>query len=400
METLNFLMTTSFYPPFHVGGDAVFVKYLAEELVKQGHEVHVMVSIDAYLLKKRRRLKEYTKDSGVIVHNLKSPCGIISPLSAYVLGSSHWYGERFSELLRKLKPEVVHHHNISLLGHPFLRKRGTYISIHTTHDFWLICPSYDLTKKNGRICARKGCFLCTLSRRRLPKFWRYSKSFKNEVYDPNIIISPSEFFKRILEEAIQRRIIHIPNFVPYPPESGPCADLSGFFLYAGRIDRGQGIPTLLNIFGNAEVDSKLVLVGTGNLSGYLTEFVKREGLQDKIVYLGWVRDEELHRLYKCALATINPSELPANFPLVALESLSNGTPVIAPNMGGLPEIVEKVDANLIYSSVSELKQILLEFERSKYPSEKIKSVYEKYYSPQAHLKSYFRAIKTYNATPY
>ncbi len=395
METLNFLMTTTFYPPYHVGGDAVFVKYLADELVKQGHEVHVLASIDAYSLKKRRKLKEYSSDSGVIVHHLKSPCGIISPLSAYVLGSSSWYLHRFLEFAQKLKPDIVHHHNISLLGYPLLEKRGSYVSIHTTHDFWLICPTYGLTSKNGGLCARKGCTLCMISKRRFPQFWRYSRAFRNEVYNPDIIISPSEFFRRVLEEAVGRRIIHIPNFVPPPPKSECDEDLSDFFLYAGRVDRGQGVPVLLSVFARDEILRKLVVVGTGNLSGYVSSFIKQRGLQDKIVYRGWVSNEELHGLYKSALATINPSEFPANFPLVALESISNGTPVIASEKGGLPEIVEKIDRRLIYNSVSELKKILSEFDRSRYTAEMVKSVYEKYYAPHAHLESYSRVIDDY-----
>ena len=52
MESLRFVMTTSFYPPYHLGGDAVHVYYLANELAKIGHEVHVIHSIDAYNLKR------------------------------------------------------------------------------------------------------------------------------------------------------------------------------------------------------------------------------------------------------------------------------------------------------------------------------------------------------------
>lgn len=392
METLTFLMTTTFYPPHHIGGDAVFVQYLAEELVKRGHEVHVMSGVDAYLLKKRRRLKDYVQDSGVIVHRVKSPYGVMSPLSALIFGSSRYYTRRFSELVHKTKPDIVHHHNISGFGHPLLRKHGAYVSIHTTHDFWLICPTYGLTTNKGELCARRQCLLCTLSQRRFPQFWRYSQAFKSEVHGLDIIISPSEFFRGILEEAVQRRVVHIPNFVPYPPESKFDTDFSGFFLYAGRVERMRGVPMLLDVFGGENIHSKLVVVGTGSLSGYVTKFIERKGLQNRITYLGWVSNEELHRLYKAALATINPSEYPTNFPLVALESISNGTPVIASNKGGLPEIVEKVDPSLVYNSNDELGRILLNFNRSKYPSDMVKAIYEENYTPNAFLRRYFDLI--------
>ena len=41
METLRFLMVSTFYPPYHLGGDAVHVQYLAEALAERGHEVPV-----------------------------------------------------------------------------------------------------------------------------------------------------------------------------------------------------------------------------------------------------------------------------------------------------------------------------------------------------------------------
>ena len=41
METERIVMTSTFYPPYHLGGDAMHVKYLADELTRLGHEVHV-----------------------------------------------------------------------------------------------------------------------------------------------------------------------------------------------------------------------------------------------------------------------------------------------------------------------------------------------------------------------
>src|SRR5436309_453666 len=41
METLKFVMTAAFYPPYHLGGDANHVRYLAEALEAQGDVPHV-----------------------------------------------------------------------------------------------------------------------------------------------------------------------------------------------------------------------------------------------------------------------------------------------------------------------------------------------------------------------
>ena len=49
-KPLRFCMVTTFYPPYHFGGDGVFVYRLAEALAERGHLVDVIHSADAYRL--------------------------------------------------------------------------------------------------------------------------------------------------------------------------------------------------------------------------------------------------------------------------------------------------------------------------------------------------------------
>jgi glycosyltransferase involved in cell wall biosynthesis len=88
-----------------------------------------------------------------------------------------------------------------------------------------------------------------------------------------------------------------------------------------------------------------------------------------------------------------PSIWPENCPLIALEALSVGTPVISSGKGGLPEIIEKIDKDLIYNSADGLKQILLNFDKRKYPSYTVKAIYEKHYSSRSYLKKYKELIE-------
>src|SRR3989344_6602223 len=91
---MKILITNSFYPPYHVGGDATHCKYLAEALVQEGHEVHVIFSYDAYALKKAYGQKEENWN-GVKVHKIKSPLKKLEPILNYLdrkstrLNSSH-----------------------------------------------------------------------------------------------------------------------------------------------------------------------------------------------------------------------------------------------------------------------------------------------------------------------
>ncbi len=91
-----------------------------------------------------------------------------------------------------------------------------------------------------------------------------------------------------------------------------------------------------------------------------------------------------------------PSMWPENCPLVALEALSFGTPVIASNKGGLPEIVEKLGTSLVYNSADELRRILLDFDKGKYPPYTVKAIHQKHYSPKAYLERYLELINFCN----
>jgi glycosyltransferase involved in cell wall biosynthesis len=77
---------------------------------------------------------------------------------------------------------------------------------------------------------------------------------------------------------------------------------------------------------------------------------------------------------------------------VALEALSVGTPVIASNRGGLPEIVGKVDPKLIFRDFFELGNLLSSFHRDNLPSSRIREIYHKNFSPRAFIQKYIEAI--------
>ena len=77
---LRFCLPTTFYPPYHFGGDATYVRGLSRALVSLGHEVEVMHCVDAYRLMKGNSMPQDVADAGVIVHRLKSRFGFLSPL--------------------------------------------------------------------------------------------------------------------------------------------------------------------------------------------------------------------------------------------------------------------------------------------------------------------------------
>ena len=113
----------------------------------------------------------------------------------------------------------------------------------------------------------------------------------------------------------------------------------------------------------------------------------------KILLLGWANHDVLYRLLNDAEALVVPSICPENSPLIILEALSVGTPVIASKRGGMPEIIEKVNGKLVFDDLEILRDIISSFSKEDFSSKMIKCVYGQYYSPEAYIREYFEIIR-------
>src|SRR5436309_15695588 len=78
MQTSRILLTTTYYPPDHVGGDAVHVMYLADQLLKEGHEVHVVCARDLATLKGVHRSPAEAPRDGPELHRISTELPIMN----------------------------------------------------------------------------------------------------------------------------------------------------------------------------------------------------------------------------------------------------------------------------------------------------------------------------------
>ena len=390
METLTFLMPTTFYPPYHIGGDAIHVQCLAEELVKIGHEVHVIHSIDAYNIKNKnlRRIKE---SNGVIVHPIKTLFNS-SAYSTYFFGRSSKIMNVYERILQEIKPDVVHHHNISLLGYTLLKKIGSYHELYTAHDYWLICQKNTLLTDEFNVCKKRECMGCAIKSRRVPQIWRHGRNFSNVIRDIDNLIAPSYYMANQLKN-LEIKSSVIANFAP---EISFTKEIMGkkYIAFVGVLETHKGILNLISAFEKIarKVEYDFIIAGEGRLKSQIQETLKQSGLQSRVKLLGWVDHDSLYSILYGAKAVVIPSLCQENCPMVAIEALSVGTPVIGSNNGGLPEIIGKLDSSLIYSHPNKLVDILLDIENRNYRKADVKAVYQRHFSPKAYLTAYLSLL--------
>lgn len=129
------------------------------------------------------------------------------------------------------------------------------------------------------------------------------------------------------------------NVVPRNSDHGPLK-----LLFVGRIEPIKGLDCL--VAGCEELDRRgidftLAIAGKGS-STYLNQLkqrIQRAGLQNRIEWIGSVPREKLFSLYSQHHILIVPS-INDPCPLVVLESMASGLPVVGSNVGGIPMMVE------------------------------------------------------------
>lgn len=149
----RFLMMTTFFPPEHAGGDGVHVRRLCELLVSAGHEVSVLASSDAFKLK-QLEAKVADQAPGLKVYRLRTSWPWMNAVLTHQTGLPVFYRAEIERVLEEVRPDVIHYHNISLLGGPGLLSLGQGVKICTLHDHWAVCPTHALFKFNRTPAGR------------------------------------------------------------------------------------------------------------------------------------------------------------------------------------------------------------------------------------------------------
>lgn len=350
---MRFCMMTTYYPPHNLGGDGIFVRSLANELAQRGHEVDIIHCLDAYSLTGRGKPTTIYQDHpNVTVHGLKSPFGMFSPLATQQTGVPFFKLRAIEKILKK-GFDVIHYHNVSLVGGPGVFQYGNGIKLYTTHECWLICPTHVMFKFKRSPCTRKTCLLCSLVYRRPPQLWRYFGLLERAARHVDAFLAPSRFVQDLhYKMGFKGSFTHLPNFVPevsFAPLPSPKG--KPYFLFVGRLEKLKGLQTILPLFKRYD-KARLRVVGTGIYEPHLRRLA---GICANVEFLGYVDDfKRLQNLYRGAVALIVPSIGYEIFPLVILEAFRQQRPVIVRNLGGMPEIIEESDGGFVYDNEKEL----------------------------------------------
>jgi glycosyltransferase involved in cell wall biosynthesis len=252
--------------------------------------------------------------------------------------------ERVRRLIRSHRPDVVHVHNLfPTLSPAVLRTAAEYVPVVATlHNYRLMClPSTFI--RDGRTCedclgrvpwpgvvhrCYRGSMAGSAVLGTSVTLHRIAGSYDRVA----LFLAVSTFLRhKHLEAGLSpERLLVKPNFSwPMPRREGP----GEVFLYLGRLSAEKGVETILRAWHPGL--GTLVVAGSGPEEGRL-----RAMAPPGVVFLGAVDGSAVPGLLQRARALLLPSNWYEGQPRVVLEAYAAGVPVLASDVGGLPEVVE------------------------------------------------------------
>ena len=326
------------YPPLIEGGLARHVRKLAEGLVDQGVEVHV-------LTRGGEESPAEEQAGGVLVHRIREPkrptdlgefVAWVERMNSDMLAAGVELGDRFEF-------DVVHGHDWLVANAcDHLAKRFGAPLVTTIH-------ATEHGRHQGWVDKHPQSYIHGVER------WITNRSDR--------VIACSFYMREQIADIFgveESRVSVIPNGIDpsdlQPQDPGELRRLRLEFaepdqklvLLVGRLVYEKGFQLALEAMpGVIErlPGTRFLVAGSGTHEMELRRQADELGLMDHGTFLGWIGDDVLHSLYRIADVCVIPS-LYEPFGLVALEAMASDCPCIVADTGGLREIVSHGEVGL------------------------------------------------------
>jgi glycosyltransferase involved in cell wall biosynthesis len=137
-----------------------------------------------------------------------------------------------------------------------------------------------------------------------------------------------------------------------------------YIIAVGSLHKVKRLDLLLKAYAKLNTNLKLVILGKGNEEKNLKNLTKKLGLEEKVYFLGWVKNP--YKYIKNAKLLVLSSDI-EGLPSVVIESLILNTPVVSTDCpSGIREIISNID---LLSKVGDVEDLSIKIENalSNYP---------------------------------
>lgn len=404
------LIAAHHYPPRRVGGAELFAQRLAQWLVTQGIEVQVICIEDVARGDATRIHWQDEPDGPVRVQRLNLTLAPGDDLRLWF--DSPLLRERCDALLNEWQPELVHLVSGYLIGTaPLEAARSRNIpTVVTLNDFWFLCPTIQLLRGDGSLCAGPEpleCARCLYDERRafrlidqrapnvMRAFWKTLETQPRlgAQFDLPQRLETLRRREQTLAAALHRtdavmvftnfaREMFVSNGVnadkiivkPYGIKWDEFEPVTARrpnpgvirFGYLGQVTPIKGVDTVMRAFLQVQranrSPKRLELAIHGNLNAqpsYVRELRKLASESAEIELCGAFEHRRALQLINELDVVVVPSQWYENSPRVVWESFAAGRPVLGTRVGGIAELVQDgVNGLLFERSVDDLARVM------------------------------------------
>ncbi len=323
------------FPPRLVGGIARHVAELYPEIVKLGHDIH-LVTLTA------EKALPYEIVDGIHVHRLLVAHG--QDFFHWVVNINEKMGQYGGELIQKEGNfDIIHAHDWLVgdaaiaLKHYF--KVPLIATIHATeygryNGLYTPIHHYIASKEGALIYNAWRVIVCS-------HYMRYElqRAFGTPWDKIDVIYNGIRPEKKEKDE----------NFDYQAFRRYFADDCQKIIYYVGRMTYEKGVQVLLDatpkILAEMQGNLKIIIIGGGD-TGHLQHKAWHLGVWNKCQFTGFMSDEDLNKFQIIANCAVFPS-LYEPFGIVALESFAARVPVVVSDTGGLPEVVHHGQTGIV-----------------------------------------------------
>jgi glycosyltransferase involved in cell wall biosynthesis len=328
-QDLSVMMLTWEFPPRIIGGISPHVYYLSKNLARNGAKVYV-VTCDF------PGAPQHEVVDGVQVLRIDSYKNPSPDFATWVYLMNVNMQKEAAALVNSLggKVDVFHAHDWLVatagIGLKHVFRKPLFATMHST----------EIGRRNGIHFDYERMIHET-------EAWLTYEAWK-VICCSDYMVSHVRWAFRLPED----KLVMVPNGVNTEVYAGHGEDLREFrskfalpdekiVLFVGRLVYEKGVHVLVNAVPKVleKANAKFIIVGNGYMKEQLSGLVKSMGLVHKVLFTGFVDDETLRKLQRCADVSVVPS-LFEPFGIVALEAMAARSPVVVSDTGGLSEIVE------------------------------------------------------------
>lgn len=328
---MRILHVASEFPPARIYGLGRYVHDLGESQARRGHDVHVFTNS----LSGRDQDVEL---AGMQIHRINWPSPPMPPDGAtQVMIFNVALVERFLELggtLGTFDVVVSHDWLTALAAEAFRTKLGCRW-VHTMHDTVVGKTFGKLTNEDKFVAniERHGCMAADTT---VP----VSRHVQGEltgvygIHEEKLRVVPAAVSERWFQSVSTEDLPDLRSALASPEER--------IVAYVGRLDPEKGVEHLVRAFAAVSrriPGARLVVAGKGGREDALKAEARAQGIENRVLFLGYVAGGALEALYRLSDILVCPSTYEP-FGIVPLEGMVNGVAVIASSVGGMAEIVE------------------------------------------------------------